>query len=82
MPAIRVLGGGGGNNGGVRICDSYSVWFKYWYFGSICGGIVHIAYYRAVDIIGGRSGVVKVRQNLPCNRFHLSRHNPMIMDSP
>jgi len=82
MPAIRVLGGGGGDDGGVRIGDSYSVWFKYWYLGSIGWCIIHIAYYRAVDIIGGCSRVVVIRQNLSCNRLHLPRHNPMIMDSP
>ena len=82
MFTIRVLGGRGGDDGGVRIGDSYSVWFKYWYLGSIGWCIVHIAYNRTVDIIGGCSRLVKICQNLPCNRLDLPGHNPMIMDSP
>ena len=82
VPAIRVLRGRGGNYGGVRIGDSYSVWFKYWYLGSIIWAVVHIAYNRRVDIIGGCSRIVIVFQNLPCDRLHSSSHNPVIMDSP
>ena len=53
-------GVGGGNNGRVRVGDSNSVWFKYWYFGSIGWCIIHISYNRRVDIIGGCSRIVIV----------------------